>query len=486
MSNGGRSILSLTPLVDDAEADQPLELAVYDILLPCRRFTIDHKVAMLGSVSLTSEFMLRLVRSVEGIRETHAADFFGFDRREMSFVISEVEAHGYLERADGRLWLTKAGEALFRAGSQHPEIFEVEQRSERVGFDLIALAPQEFTPLDKFQVYLPELKLADPSLASSATDQMYSAFRKHYLETTNRRDQSSKRSLYSIDRIVAAERFSSPIRISVRSTGLHPSIAEPDLSNWRPENERDDRGAIVQAAAKFIETLEASRRPDDRASYQILSELAPEFLREFIRRDGLAIERYYREAFTRVGEVRSDRPTIPLLGSLFTRGNTGKFLEVAAYAVRPLVVQPAFAIWLTPQMGNWGATQLLPEILNQIKSNILRTPSEGEMDPKTIAMVAGKPAKYLEFAFDIVATSESPRSPPRLEILIIPGALVAATIAAPINTPTGTPVPLGLLSFDSAVVQRAQAYVGELIADYTFPPGLYQAVEMALDLEAAS
>lgn len=48
----------------DPEDDRPIELAVYDVLLPCRNFLIDHKVAVLGRTSLTTEFLLRFVKAV--------------------------------------------------------------------------------------------------------------------------------------------------------------------------------------------------------------------------------------------------------------------------------------------------------------------------------------------------------------------------------------------------------------------------------------
>src|SRR5688572_1007652 len=98
------------------EEDRSIELAVYDVLLPCRIFQIDHKVAVLGRTSLTTEFLLRLVKAVPGISQEDAAAFFGFNLRETSFVLADAEAPGFVERRDGRLWLTTAGDGLFRDG----------------------------------------------------------------------------------------------------------------------------------------------------------------------------------------------------------------------------------------------------------------------------------------------------------------------------------------------------------------------------------
>jgi hypothetical protein len=153
------------PRTGHPEDDRPIELAVYDVLLPCRNFLIDHKVAVLGRTSLTTEFLLRLVKAVPGISEKDAAAFFGFNVRETSFVLAEAEAPGYVERRDGRLWLTVAGDGLFRDGSSEPEIFAVEPRRREVGFDLISLAPQHPRFLTEFELGLPELAILDEEAA---------------------------------------------------------------------------------------------------------------------------------------------------------------------------------------------------------------------------------------------------------------------------------------------------------------------------------
>ena len=71
----------------------------------------------------------------------------------------------------------------------------------------------------------------------------------------------------------------------------------------------------------MVERMAIARRDDDSEAYQLLAQLAPEYLKEWLRRDGLSVQRFYRHAFTSQGDVRSDRPTIPIVGSLFTMEN---------------------------------------------------------------------------------------------------------------------------------------------------------------------
>ena len=202
-----------------------------------------------------------------------------------------------------------------------------------------------------------------------------------------------------------------------------------------------------------------NQRSDDAEAYGSLLELAPEFLKEFVRRDGLAVDKYYREAFTRAGEVRSDRQTIPLVGSILGRQNLRKVTEVLAYGLRS-ATRPSVVLWLAPMVRCWGATRMLPELLRQLKAQ-LRTDPGGEPNVRmaSVALITGRPEAHLEKAFDHVATSDVPRFPRALEILLIPRVMVAVAVHAPVGSRDGLPVPLGFISFDPRVIGRAGDYI---------------------------
>jgi hypothetical protein len=101
--------LSLPKGTRTLDYDEPFDVAVFDLLLPCRNFDVKHKVTESGRVSMTSEFLLRLLRASDGFDETDFEKFFGFNADERSFVLREAEEAGYVERRDGRLWLTTIG-----------------------------------------------------------------------------------------------------------------------------------------------------------------------------------------------------------------------------------------------------------------------------------------------------------------------------------------------------------------------------------------
>lgn len=467
MKTAARPTLTLPTrgLVDAAE-DRSLPIAVYDVLLPCRKFRIDHKVAVLGRVSLTAEFLLRLVRSLDGMFEQDAAGFFGFDHREMSYVMREVEELGFLARSDGRLWLTTQGHSLFREGLEHPEIFEVEQRSETIGFDLLSLAPQRMRSLELFERRLPELQLKDAERVSGAGSRIPHSFRRFYSELVTKREhaQTVRRALYSIDRVSPGERFQASVRLVLTSSGLRPSHADIDLDEWRPPHEQDERPEIRVAASEFRDSLVTSRRPDDGDAYQLLLELNPGFLKDFTRSSGLAVERYYREAFMRAGEPRADRPSIPLLGSLLLHENVRRLTDVLSYGLRSQQ-RPRGLLWIAPQVPYWGASSLLPAVLRElIRSMGHPVPELGPVE-RTVCVAVGREAKYLEEAFGRVQRTDTAVVPRCLELLILPGILAAVAVHSPIGLHTGLPVPLGFISFDPQVLARTSEYCNRWLPD---------------------
>ena len=457
-------------LVDDTE-DQSITLGIYDVILPCRNFQIDHKAAEVGKVSITAEFLLRFLRATGKAREDAVAAFFGYDLREMAFVVGEVEAEGLVARSDGWLSLTLSGEAVFAPGSDEPAIYEVEERTGTYGFDLIAMAPQQRLHLSKFETRLPELQIVDAERVSSAVPSVERSFKRFYAELAPRRAEagSSRRSLYSIDAVDPKDRFSSVVRILLTAKAAKPTEGEADLREWRAEFELADREDIAVAAARFTETLRSNRRSDDTEAHAELARLAPEFLKDFMRSGGLAVERFYREALSRMGEARKDRPTIPLLGSFFTPDNARRLMEVASYGLRALQHTPETIYWLPPQTACWGSATNLPELVDYFKDALTNRNEENGLtvsQPLAVALSQGKPARWTEAAFDCCGHSDLLRLPSGLELLVLPGAFAAALVHAPISAQSGHPVPIGFASFDPAVVNRTTSLLREHVGGF--------------------
>jgi hypothetical protein len=470
VSDKSRSKLTLRPpresLIDDDE-DGPLTLGLLDLALPCRRFVVNHTVAEVGKISVTAEFLLRLVKALGSCTEEAAQAFFGYSRREMAYVLAEVEEADYVDRADGRLTLTGNGLGLFKPGSEDPLIFEVERKIARIGLDLISLAPADTRSTSIFERCLPELPLTDPAQVSSATEKVPAQFRRHFRELAPRMDSiaAARRSLYSIDGVSAEDRFSSVVRVKLVSSGMKPMQAEIDLSDWRSEHELGDREAVGRSVLKVVDKLGCSRREDDPDAYRLLAEMAPEYLGEWLRRDGLNVQRYYRHAFTSQGDVRADRQTTPVVGSLFTPENARRLVEVANYGLRRTKRPSPVMFWLVPQVPLWGSTSIMAEAVDQLRDLVIRT-CDGFPTVEAVALTAGPAESWIRQAFTIRRESQGAVFPGSFEMLLAPGSFVAAVVHAPVGGPSGIPVPLGFVSFDARVIDRGMALLGGAAARF--------------------
>lgn len=463
MPNQQRPLLRLkgTEIVPPQE-DRLVEVGVLDALLPCRRFDISYKVAVLESVSPTLEFLLRLVKAIPGIEEDNAAEFFGYNRTEMAYVLREATGPGYIERKDGQLRLLAAGEQLFTAHGQEPLIYAVESRKRSHGFDLISVAPQQWTNLDNLEWALPELPIPEAAAAGKVSQKLRDQFGRFFHELSDRsdREQAQRRGLYSIDAITPRDRFQVPVRVRAFVQASTPHMIEKiDLSSWRPEHEMTDRAAIEHAASLLFDHVRTSSnalQADD--AYQALVDLAPDFLKEFVVRDGLSVRRYWREAVGRAGEPRKDRKTIALVGALSVESNIARLASVLDYGLSQRGVAPKHMISVAPQIAFWGGTSLVRDLINLVRKKVPHGEDDGQ-EIKAICLAAGKPEKYVERSFDELGKAERPQLPAAMELLLVPQTMMAAVVHAPIGSSTGYPAPVGFASFDEAVVGRAERLV---------------------------
>lgn len=446
------------------DEDRMIEMHTFDVLLPCRRYEVDYKVAVLGQISPTLEFLLRLLKAADGISEDDARLFFGYDRVEMEFVLSEGVNPGYVERRADRLWLTSAGEMLFSYTEDGPVIYSVENRRNTFGFDQLSIAPQPHVPLDHLEMGLPDLNLDAPKGAGRASKVVEERFHYFFRELGDRedRDRAQRRDLYSIGAAVPGDRFQVPVRIKVRAQASSPSIVEGDLTDWRQEPEMSDRPEVEQAVGRFLSDLRMPRNDkQDAQGYRLLTDLAPEFFKDFTIASGLSVTRYWREAVARAGEPRADRQTVPLAGSLLTQTNIERLLRVMDYGLRQSP-PPSTVLSVPPMTKFWGASTLLRDLNSVTRLKLRGTNGDEATEPETYCVVTGKIPRYLPHAFDTVVAVDSCGLPAGFEIYLVPGVSAVAMVHAPIGAiGSGVPAPLGFATFDPTVLRR----IGDLLLD---------------------
>lgn len=460
MTQQKRATLSLPkrPNDDTAEEDRNIPVGLFDVLLPSRQFVVHHKVAEVGQVALTTEFLLRLLYSVDGMEEEDVGEFFGFNAGEMAFVVNEAESRGYVYRTGGRIWLADAGHALFMDG-QRPQILEVQRRTEKIGFDLLSMAPCERVNLSEFELALPELEIRDEQRVATASHDVPDAFRRHYREIVGRKDRDPatgvKRSLYSVDDVAASDRFSAVVPVLAIANIRKPGEPEPMLDAWRSGHELDDRSAVVNSVAAFLDGLKTVKRAEDDHAYEVLLDIAPDYLNEYKTKSGLSAFRFFKETAVRAGELRVDRPTVGIIGPLYSPENSRRLSDALAYAAprEPEADDDNF-LWIAPDIAAWGASRATSTLLDQIHGS-------------EAVITRGKPLKHLLKLFQrVLQRPDNGSIPAALEVLLIPRRVVAVTVHAPLSIGRSFPIPLGVLSFEPDVVKRVHQYLKTQLPQY--------------------
>jgi hypothetical protein len=454
------------PSANDSAPGQVIDVDVLELRLPCRSFRINYKVAETGKLSLTSEFLLRLLRSTDGLREDAIAEFFGFSEDETRFVVDHIDSLGYVIRANGRVHLTEAGHSLFNAGSDEPALFEVQSKQERFDFDLIAFAPVENTkPLTNFEYRLPELPLADATSAANASKYISSSFKRHFQEFRFKRGGSrlEKQALYTVDDVQAEQRYSTtlPVTVSIRSD--NPGFPEANLLSWKTGFELEDRAAIVQSCATFLRSIRIAGDQSHRQAGEILIRCAPDQVSRFRRDDGLDFDAFFRSTAKQAGELRVDRPTVRVLGHVWTDANRSRFASALEYAFARSGKACTMQIWLRPTLPTWGMTTRLQDTLAAVARHSIRPDAEIR-DVRAIMIGDEKPPRAFSHMFNAIVRVPARHLPPGLEIFLIPGRLAFIVLHTPVGTREGYPVPMGVMSFDPKVVERAHGIISDILA----------------------
>ncbi len=462
-----RKIISLPKKENNDEAettDNPIPVAIFDILLPARQFSIRHKIAVVGEVSLTTEFLLRLLHAADGIHEQDASKFFGFNSNEMAYVIKDAEARAYIYRSEGRLWLSEAGLSLFKDGDK-PQIFDVIKRTENIAFDLLSLAPCDREYLSDFESALPRLSIRNEELVANASKYVPEAFRRFYNEISSKKSKDVsdilKRSLYSVDEIIAGDRFATLVPFVAMANSRKPNEPEPVMDIWKNGNESENRTEIVHGIADFLENLRTPRKTEDNNAFEVLAEVTNSYLKDFVTKSGFSSPRFFKETSSRTGELRSNRKTVGIIGSLYLPDNIKRIESAIKYSAESEHVDKEVFLWLSPTSASWGCSRYFVNLIKKISRNEADFNAKYNDNERTpIIINEGEAAYHVSRAVPVTYTR--PRNgaiPSSLEILLIPRRAVAITVHAPVGESRGFPIPLGVISFDQAVVQKVHDYL---------------------------
>lgn len=119
-------------------------------------------------------------------------------------------------------------------------------------------------------------------------------------------------------------------------------------------------------------------------------------------------------------------------------------------------------IWIKSAVANWGFTTKFVGILDGLRHAFRDVP---EGDGKLKVLLAGETVSdAFKQACDVIVPVPSRALAPDLEVLLVPGRLCVVLAHSPVETTRGFPIPMGIVSFEPAVVRRAHELATSLLS----------------------
>ncbi|WP_404378631.1 hypothetical protein [Caenispirillum salinarum] len=451
----------------DEDQNHALEVDHLDLKLPLRTYEISYKVAEEGEFSLTTEFLMRLLKSLGPITEAEIGEFFSFTADETSHVISVAERKDLVCRQFGRVRLTAAGEDKFEGPAETPSLYEVRRKMHRIPFDLISYCPHRTSRLNAFARTLPEIPVTDARTAADAAPRVREAFHQHFREIQHlfggRDDERTV--LYSIDEVAGLDRGATTVPMTVTARKDAPSQVEPDLLGWKSGIDLDNRMAVLTACGTLLKNHTVPSSFWDPRAADYLQECAPDQVGGFFQNGNLDGPRFLRRAADLVGEFRKDRKTVRIFGTLWVERNSRKVLTAALeHAVATDEPPHEPLIWLRPATPYWGCSTKFDGLVDGLCKHLV-----GEDGPdrlKSILLTHDEKESAWRFrsVFDSIGTLRPGRVPRNFELLLVPGRFFAALVHAPMGAGDGFPMPLGVVSFDRALLPTVHELLKEVVA----------------------
>ncbi|QCG98129.1 hypothetical protein E6C67_31045 [Azospirillum sp. TSA2s] len=485
--------------VTDSHDDLTIEIDRLDALLPCRRFHIQFKVAAESTLSLTTEFLLRLLRHTDDLTDQDIAEFFGFNEREVAYVLEGAE--GFINRKRDRISLNAAGDQRFDLDPSRPRLINVAEREILQGFELISFNPVKVERISSFARGLPELPIVDAEAIENSDQKVKEAFRRRFSDIKAMRAwrNETDETLYSIDSLTGSDRRDVIVPISVRLPENGGEVV-PNLEGWTSGPSSQDTLDIVSACATLLQASAVPKVPETAPAYDLMVDCMQGQLASFRTPAGFDRRAFFDRVKGRKGVFRKERLTLPVIGSLCAEENQRRLREairLAGQFYRKAKEGPDLLLWWKPDLPHWGCSSHLPVTVELLQAGFVRQgdlnktannkadakstgpgiqsigpgvvdePEDDERLLKPVLFTRYRPRLARQFGevFEAILTHDGPSTiQPTFELLLVPSRLVAILVHAPMSG-NGYPIPMGAISVDPAVVERAHGLMQRLLTN---------------------
>jgi len=447
-----------------------MEVDRLSFLVRAQRFRIAATVMKKTAISISTEYAVRLVHLVPGVRAEDIAAYFDFGAAETMVLIQDLLESQLVNEKNGGFFLSARGESAVSKVSEQLNLFEIEEITPTQGFDLIAFAPIDDVELNPGEARLiSELPIPDRQRAANATAETRDAFSTHFHEWRRwrRRDLDDDTTLHSIDDIQPLRAFSVAINVSVRCRVDDFMGIEPDFSDLLSRGRHGSRNALVQSLSARIQSITTPN--DYKDAFDRVWEIdggifALGNVREPTEQATWA--KLVANAETRVLHGAAG-PGIRLVGTTSSDNVRTALLEWTKTATGPTTYLPKPVIWLPPGATYWGRSLSFVTLVREMAAGnpdgtILLARTDGSSQSNREWTKLYGPRDRSQALFDRGFGIKT-NIPGALEIILRPDAWALVLIHAP-DKRTGYPLPIGYITSAPAIVSKYQVLLSEAAA----------------------
>lgn len=225
-----------------------------------RKFRVTATVIRRSSITLSTEFGLRMIHLVPNLSAEDLGAFFGFSAAETRVLIEDILDSGLGElSALGTLRLSQRGLEAASSITDTFDIFDLEDIRVAPSFDLISFAPiDEAEPAADVARLVEELPIVERERAARSVAAATDAFGLHFNEWKQqygRRyglDEDTR--VYLVENVQPVKTFGAPVSVSIRRRVGEEGVA-PDFSELFSLGRTGSRDDLVNALRSRIQRI---------------------------------------------------------------------------------------------------------------------------------------------------------------------------------------------------------------------------------------
>ena len=434
--------------------------------LPCRGFTISYSVTEKRQLPVVKEFVVRLIYEVESSYPDAIANYFGFNSHEIKEVLEDLLDEGLIQWHEDKVILSPYAQENFTEvnGNSVPRFFEITDKQDEVTFDLfffkflgdgIRKIPDKFISID-----IPLPSESFENVIKKVKSGFHAQFM-HYQEQVKEIDILSEDSLelYKINHIESSRDQLIPIPVSYYFNDTTQSISVeydlPAITEW------DKDRLLFNTIDNAIEmtSFDELTHINDCISY-VGSIQDPFFIKVINDNEEYSnfkvpfsalLKHYLNNNSLKLGQQM-------IMGNLYTKDNReilNKMIKRASKKSKNY--SKGALLFANLDEKTWGKSRSLlnlVEIVSQTSNSsdyefVINTPCDNKNKDEVFSIQS----KY-EISGAKLHSCGNIFNSTQIELLIIPGVLVASLFHYKIQDNRELSLPIGFVSTDADTIER--------------------------------